>query len=156
MRWDCIFLQRKEQDNFVAPDVLFQEDYLVNCNNIFMFVWFCFCFTPLRCEQMPWKLEATPHVRMPCGLNGLRDAVGKGGKDVSKAVLHFCCTEELENAQPYQHLKLSNSYNYREKIWIFYNPQPEKRHGQKHVPSCNCPPGKKKTIANNDPLHSIF
>ncbi len=78
-------------------------------------------------EVGQWKLEATSKVWMPCRLN-LWDTAGFCPKHFP-FFLNFGYGEKPENAQPYQHLKLTNHHE-RNKI-----PQ---------MPNCNRPCGQER------------
>ncbi len=81
------------------------------------------CFRHKRsCRStMPQHYAATSHTK---GVGPRRlTFVGDYGQDLSKTFLLFlkCYTAESENAQPYQHMRLWNSYNYTAKIWKLPN-----------------------------------
>ncbi len=93
------------------------------------------------CTLRSWH-QTTPKVWMPCGIC-----------PETCFSWNVCFTDVWDkNAQPYQHLKLSNSHKSWEKIWKIPNHKRDmaKRWCIPQMANCNLPSGQK--VARNFPL----
>ncbi len=96
---------------------------------------------------------STPHqkVWMPAGSN-----LGCCRKDLSKIFCfswNVCYTAELENAQPYQHLKPSNSCKNRKKILKIPNHKETQPKASRKFPAQTSPPGNYAYMYQNRQEH---